>query len=274
MTAELAMPPVRYEADGAIVTVTLDRPAARNALTPEMLCRLADAFDAYERDDALRALIITGAGNQAFCAGGDLGSTIPLLTGARAPADQWDQRLLEDAGVLATSGLRERPGTKPIIAAVNGACLAAGCELLLGTDIRIAAEHATFGLPEASRGVIPFAGSIARLPRQIPHCMAMQMMLTGAAIDAREAHRVGLVNQCVPAEQVLPAARAIAERIAANAPIAVRQIKQVALAASGLPLEQAYALEDAARRYVLATEDAKEGPCAFIEKRAPRYQGR
>lgn len=197
------MPPVRFEVNGAIVTVTLDRPAARNALTPEMLCRLADAFAAYARDDALRALIVTGAGDQAFCAGGDLGSTIPLLTGARAPADEWDRRLLEDARVLATSGLRERPGDKPIIAAVNGACLAAGCELLLGTDVRIAAE-----------------------------------------------------------------------RIAVNAPIAVRQIKQVALAASGQPLAQAYALEDAARKQVLATDDAKEGPRAFIEKRAPRYQGR
>ncbi len=265
---------VRFETDGAVATVTLNRPQARNALTPEMLCRLTDAFDAYEADDALRALIITGAGEHAFCAGGDLGSTIPLLTGAREPVDEWDRRVLGDAAVMATSGLRERPGVKPIIAAINGACMAGGFELLLGTDIRIAADHARFALPEASRGVLPFAGSIARLPRQIPHCAAMYLMLTGDPIDAAEALRIGLVNQCVAADRVMPAARAIADRIAANAPVSVREIKRVAIAGSGVPLAQAYRLEDEARSRVLATEDATEGPRAFMEKRSPRFRGR
>lgn len=267
-------PCVRYDVDGAIATVTLNRPEARNALTPEMLCRLADAFASYEADSNLRALIITGAGEHAFCSGGDLGSTIPLLAGAREPADEWDRRLLEDGAVMATSGLRERAGVKPVIAAVNGACMAAGFELLLGTDIRIAADHAQFALPEASRGVLPFAGAIARLPRQIPQCIAMQLMLTGEAIDAREACRIGLVNECSTAEQVMSKARSIAWRIAQNAPIPIREIKRVAIAASGLTLEQAYRLEDEARNRVLATEDAKEGPRAFMEKRRPRFQGR
>ncbi len=120
------------EIEGAVATVTLDRPEARNALTPEMLCRLADAFATYEADDTLRALIITGAGEHAFCAGGDLASTIPLLTGARAPLDDWDRRVLEDPTVMATSGLREKPGVKPIIAAVNGACMAGGFECCWG----------------------------------------------------------------------------------------------------------------------------------------------
>ena len=266
--------PVRFETGGAVATVTLSRPEARNALTPEMLCRLADAFAAYEADDTLRALILTGEGPHAFCAGGDLGSTIPLLTGARAPVDEWDRRVLDDPAVMATSGLRERPGVKPIIAAINGACMAAGFELLLGTDIRVAADHAKFALPEASRGVIPFAGSIARLPRQVPHCLAMNLMLTGVAIDAAEAYRIGLVNHCVAAERVLPVARGIAERIVGNAPVAVRAIKRVAIAASGLTLTGAYLLEDEARAEVLATDDAKEGPRAFMEKRPPKYQGR
>lgn len=264
---------VLCDVDGAVVTVTLNRPEARNALTPEMLCRLADAFASYEVDSALRALIITGAGEHAFCAGGDLGSTIPLLTGAKEPTDEWDRRLLEDAAVMATFGFRESVGVKPVIAAVNGACMAGGFELLLGTDIRIAADHAQFALPEVSRGVLPFAGAIARLPRQIPHCIAMQLMLTGTAIDAGEALRIGLVNQCIPAKQVMPKARAIAQRIAENAPVSVREIKRVAMATSGLTLVEAYRLEDAARRRVLATEDAKEGPRAFMEKRRPRFQG-
>ncbi len=265
---------VRFETDGAIATVTLNRPKARNALTPEMLCRLADAFDAYEADDTLRALIITGAGELAFCSGGDLGSTIPLLTGAREPVDEWDRRVLDDAAVMATSSLRERPGTKPIIAAINGACMAGGFELLLGTDIRIAADHARFALPEAARGVIPFAGAIARLPRQIPYCAAMHLMLTGEPIDAAEALRIGLVNQCVTPDQVMAVARAIADRIAANAPVSVREIKRVAIAGSGMPLAQAYRFEDEARSHVLSTEDAAEGPRAFMEKRPPRFLGR
>lgn len=266
--------PVRFEVAGAVATVTLSRTEARNALTPEMLCRLADAFEAYEADDALRALILTGEGSQAFCAGGDLSSTIPLLTGARQPADEWDRRVLDDPKVMAASGLRERPGSKPVIAAVNGACIAAGFELLLGTDIRIAADHAKFALPEASRGVIPFAGSMARLPRQIPYCVAMKLMLTGTAIDAAEAERIGLVNHSVAADRVTPMAREIADGIAANAPVSIREIKRVAIAGSGLPLSDAYRLEDDARARVLGTEDAREGPRAFMEKRLPRYQGR
>lgn len=269
-----ARPPVRVDLTGAIMTVTLARPRARNALTPEMLCRLADAFLAYGESDDLRALVLTGEGEQAFCAGGDLGSTIPLLSGARPPADAWDQRVLDDPTVMALAGLRNRPGDKPIILAINGACLAAGFELMLGTDIRIAADHARFGLPEAARGVIPFAGSMARLPRQIPYSAAMQLMLTGVPIDATEACRIGLINASLPSAQVLPRAQAIAEVIAANAPLAVRAIKRVVIDSSGVDLPASYRLEDEARLRVLATEDAREGPRAFMEKRAPRYQGR
>ncbi len=121
--------------------------------------------------------------------------------------------------------------------------------------------------------MLPFAGAIARLPRQVPYCNAMQLMLTGDAIDAAEAYRIGLVNECVAADRVLPVARSIADRIARNAPVSVREIKRVAVSGSGLPLEAAYRLEDAARIRVLATDDAKEGPRAFMEKRPPRFRG-
>ncbi|MDB5931677.1 MAG: enoyl-CoA hydratase, partial [Polaromonas sp.] len=162
----------RYEKDGPVAILTLDRPAARNALTPEMLCRLADAFVDFRDDPALRVAILTGAGDLAFCAGGDLGTTLPLLTGARAAADDWDQRVLQEPQVMAASSLRGFALNKPVIAAVNGACLAAGFELLLGCDIRIAAGHAMLGLPEVQRGLIPFAGSMARLPRQVAQAHA------------------------------------------------------------------------------------------------------
>lgn len=160
--------PVRFEVEGAVATVTLDAPASRNALSPRMLCLLADAFERFAANDALRVAIVTGAGDRAFCAGGDLATTLPLLTGARPPEDDWDRRLLADPRVLAAAGLREFPLHKPVVAAVNGACLAAGLELLLGTDLRLCAEHASFGLPEVQRGLIPspvhWPGCRARSP--------------------------------------------------------------------------------------------------------------
>lgn len=265
--------PILFERRDAIATITLNAPDTRNALTPEMLCRLCDAIKAYAADPALRVAIVTGHGERAFCAGGDLGRTIPLLAGARAPVDDWDRRLLSDPEVLAVSGLREYPLHKPVIAAINGACMAAGFELLLGTDLRIAAEHAVFALPEVKRAVIPFAGALARLPRQIPYCHAMEILLTGDALSAAAALRLGLVNRVVPAAQVMPEAIALAERIAANGPLAVQAVKRTVIEASGRPLADGYRLEDESRRTVLATEDAREGPRAFIEKREPRYRG-
>lgn len=266
--------PVLMETDGAVATITLDAPATRNALTPQMLCLLADAVTAFAANDTLRVAILTGSGERAFCAGGDLARTLPLMTGARTPEDEWDRRLLEDPDVLAASGLRDYPLDKPVIAAINGVCMAAGFELMLGTDIRICAEHATFALPEVQRALIPFAGSVARLPRQVPYCLAMELMLTGHSISASEAHRVGLVNRIVPAAALMSTAWALATTIAANGPVAVQAVKRTAIASSGLPLAQAYSLENDAKARVLASEDAREGPRSFIEKRAPVYRGR
>ncbi len=265
--------PLRYEKHGDIATITFDRPEARNALTPEMICRLADAVRDFAADDGLRVAILTGSGDKAFCAGGDLGLTLPLMTGARAPVDDWDRRVLDDPLVAAASQLRGFALDKPLVAAVNGACLAAGTELLLGTDIRIAAEHASFGLPEVTRGLVPFAGSMVRLPRQIGWCQAMELMLTGAPIGADEARRIGLVNHVVAAGELMAKAQEIAERIARNGPLAVRAVKRTALATSGIALVAAYRTEDEAWGTVLASDDAREGPRAFIAKRSPRFTG-
>lgn len=266
--------PVRFEVHDSIATITLNAPASRNALTPQMLCMLADVFQNYAADDDLRVAIITGSGDRAFCAGGDLARTLPLMTGARAPEDEWDRRLLSDPVVLAASGLRDFALDKPVIAAINGACMAAGFELLLGTDIRVCAEHATFALPEVTRALIPFAGSLARLPRQITHCLAMEILLTGEPFSALDALRFGLVNRIVPANQVLATARSIAEKIARNGPVAVKAVKHTVMAASGISLKEAYDLEDKAKALVMASDDAREGPIAFMEKRAAVYHGR
>lgn len=259
---------------GEVLTITLNRPEVRNSLDPELLCRLVDALDAFEADAQLRVAILTGAGTQAFCAGGDLGKTLPLFTGDRQPEDEWDRRALDDPRVRTIAPLREQPLSKPVIAAVNGVCMAAGAEMLLGTDVRIAASHAKFAWPEARHALIPFAGSLARLPRQISYAQAMELLLTGDTIDAEQALRLGIVNHVAPAEQLMPRAKQIAQRIAANGPLAVREIKRVIAQSSGLPLEEAFGLEDDGYRKVVASEDAREGPRAFMQKRAPVFHGK
>jgi enoyl-CoA hydratase len=265
---------IRYEKHGHVATITLDRPQARNALTPRMLCLLADAFVDFRADAGLRVAVLTGAGELAFCAGGDLATTLPLMTGDRAPADAFEHRMLADPLVLAASSLRDFALHKPVVAAINGACMAAGFETMLGTDIRIAAAHASFGLPEVQRALIPFAGSMVRLPRQIGHARAMEFMLTGRPMDAQAALQCGLVNHVVPADQLMAKAQEVALQIAANGPLAVQAVKQTVMEANGLPLDAGYRLEDRTKKAVFASADAREGPRAFMEKRKPDYQGR
>ncbi len=260
--------------DGSIATITLDAPASRNALTPPMLCMLADAVKTVATRADVRVAIITGTGDKAFCAGGDLSRTLPLMSGDRQPEDEWDHKLLTDPEVLAASGLRDYPLDKPVIAAINGVCMAAGFEMMLGTDIRICAEHASFALPEVKRGVIPFAGSMARLPRQIGYSAAMELMITGDAISAQEAWRLGLVNRVVPAHELMPTAMALARKISENGPLAVQAVKRTVRASSGCTLDHAYQLENEAKRLVMASDDAREGPRAFMEKRPPKFSGR
>ena len=263
---------LRTVADG-IALLTLNRPAARNAISPQMACLLADALGEADADDAVRVVVLTGAGERAFCSGGDLALTLPLMTGARAPQDAWDRRLLDDPAVMARSALRDFAFDKPVVAAINGACLAGGMETVLATDLRIAADHASFGLPEVKRALIPFAGSLVRLPRQIAHCHAMELLLLGDMVSAADALRMGLVNQVLPGAEVLPRAMELAARIAANGPVAVRAIKRTVRESSGLTLAEGYALEDAAKDMVMATADAREGPLAFMQKRPAVFNG-
>ena len=268
------MPDLLYEKRDGIAILTLNRPEKRNAFTPEMLVRLADAWEDFRDDASLRVAILTGSGDTAFCAGGDLGRLMPLFTGARQPEDDWDHRLMGDVGrVMSTALLRPFELYKPIIAAINGIAVAGGTEILQSTDIRVASRSASFGLSEAQRGLVPGGGSMARLPRQIPYCKAMEILMTGDALPAEEAHRIGFVNEVVEPEEVMPRALAFADRLARNAPLALRAIKETAIRSNGVPLEEAYRIEHELSAVVMRSQDAREGPRAFMEKREPHFTG-
>ena len=269
------MPDLLYEKRDGIATLTFNRPEKRNAFSPELLVRLADAWVDFRDDDSLRVAILTGAGDVAFCAGGDLGRLIPLFTGARQPEDDWDRRLMDGIGdVMSTALLRPFELYKPIIAAVNGFALAGGSEILQSTDIRVASSTASFGLSESQRGIVPGGGSMVRLPRQVPYCKAMEILLTGDRISAEEAHRIGFVNEVVPPERVMPRALEFADRLVRNAPLALQAIKETVIRTSGLELEDAYRIEHELSGPVSRSQDAREGPRAFMEKREPVFTGK
>lgn len=267
--------PLRYEKRDGIACLTLDRPEMHNALSPEMMCRLADAWEDFTNDDAMRVAIITGSGAKAFTAGADLKLTIPLLSGARSPADAWDHRFLSETDRLhRVTALRDSQILKPIVAAINGMAIGAGFEMLLGMDIRIAADNASFAVPEVTMGFMPGGASSVRLSRQISHCKAMELLLTGSSIDAQEAWRIGLINEVVPQAQLMPRAREIAQRIVRNSPSAIRHTKDTVLRTSGLDLVEAYAIEADNFQKSIRSEDAIEGPKAFSERREPRFSGK
>ncbi len=268
------MPALLYEKRGEIAYVTLNRPEVHNAMDSEVMVRLADAWQDFAADDSLRVAIITGAGERAFSAGADLRRLIPLITGARQPDDEWDHKMLENRRLMNIGLLRGFELYKPIISAVNGFCLAGGTELIQATDIRIAATHATFGLTEVKRAIVPGGGSMARLPRQISFCNAMEVLLVGDSIAADDAYRIGLINRVVPAAELMETAEEFARKIAENGPLAVQKIKETVLKALGRPTEEGFELEDEAVRFIVRTEDAREGPRAFAEKRPPKYVGR
>ncbi len=268
------MPALVFEKRNYIAYLTLNRPEAHNAMNPEVIVRMAEAWQEVESDASVRVAIVTGAGAKAFSAGADLGRLIPLFTGARQVEDEWDNKLKANPALSSIALLRGLDVSKPVIAAVNGFCIAGGMELMQGTDLRIASETASFGLQEVKWAIIPAAGSLARLQRQIPFCKAMEILLTGNRIDAHEAYRLGLVNYVVAPGQVIAKAEEIARTIAENGPLAVRAIKQAVLRCSGRPFEEAFRIEDEIARDVMRSEDAREGPRAFMEKRKPQYVGR
>ncbi|MFT4614834.1 MAG: enoyl-CoA hydratase, partial [Bacteroidia bacterium] len=218
-----------FEKRGQQAWITLNRPDKHNRLNGEMFVELADAWQEVREDDNVRVVVVTGAGDKDFCAGGDLGEVIPLWTGAREPQNPIEERLVSDPLIADKIMLKAQPLYKPVIAAVNGRALGGGTELLQATDIRIAADHAQFALPEPKVGVVPGAGSMVRLARQLPWAHAMKILLGGEPVSAQEALVMGLVSEVVPLSQLQARAEHYAENICRQAPLALQAIKRTAL---------------------------------------------
>lgn len=249
-----------------VAVITLNRPEVRNAMNRELSGALVEALQRVREEPDIRAAVITGAG-RTFSAGADLKER--ALSGRAADASV--ASVIEASRV---AGFARMAIEKPLLAAIDGYCLAAGFELALICDIRICTPDARLGLPEITRGFFPGGGGPQRLIRAIPPAVAMEMILTGDPIDALAALRVGLVSRIVPEHELLPTARQIAQRIAGHAPLAVKAVKEVAQAALDETLEQSLRFGSTLRWIIGQTEDAREGPRAFAERRPPRYQGR
>ena len=265
-------PAVLTERRGAIFEITLNRPDKKNPFNPEMLVRLADAWDELDADPDLRVGIVTGAGGN-FSAGADLDRLVGALLAGEEPANEFEARLQADLSIIWKGFLKEYQPTKPIIAAVEGYCYAGGTEILQGFDVRVAGENAQIAISEVCRGLFPMGGSAVRLPRQIPFTVASEMLLTGLPISGTRAAEVGLVGHAVPDGTALDVARELAEAIAANGPVAVRNIKACIRESEFAPEAEAFEREMALGMEVMGTKDAREGPKAFLEKRTPNFVG-
>jgi len=252
-----------------VMVLRMNRPEAKNAFSPNMLARLAEAWDQTDEDDDIRVVILTGS-TEVFCAGADL----KAMMSNPPPDDHYAQRFQQDAGMAWKALLRHYRLTKPLIAAVEGPAIAGGTEILQATDIRVAGESATFGVAEVRRGLFPLGGSTVRLRRQIPYTVAAELLLTGRTISAQEALSIGLIGSVVPSGTALARAHELAAMICANGPISVRAVKRSLQETEGLPEDEALKIELEIGMPVFATEDAKEGPRAFAEKRTPNFFGR
>jgi enoyl-CoA hydratase len=259
-------PHALIERRGHVLIVTMNRPRARNALSGPMMELMRQAWDTVDSDPEIRVCVLTGAGG-AFCAGADLKAMTSSHPGDRFQGGDLDVSVIEPL-------LKGRRLTKPLIAAVEGPAVAGGTEILQACDIRVAGASARFGVSEARWGLFPLGGSAVRLPRQIPYTVAADLLLTGRHITAAEALSVGLIGHVVPDGQALGKALEIAGAIAANGPVAVRAILRVIRETEGMAENEAFALEAKVGMAVFASEDAKEGPRAFAEKRQPRFRDR
>ena len=259
-------PHALVELRGHVLIVTMNRPHARNALSGPMMAIMKDAWDRVDTDPQIRACILTGAGG-AFCAGADLKAMTAAHPGDSFRTGAFDPSVIEPL-------LKGRRLTKPLIAAVEGPAIAGGTEILQATDIRVAGRSARFGISEARWGLFPLGGSAVRLVRQIPYTVAADLLLTGRHITADEALRIGLIGYVVDDGQALAKALEIAALIAANGPVAVQAILSTIRDTEGMAENDAFALETKIGMAVFGSEDAKEGPRAFTEKRKPDFQGR
>jgi enoyl-CoA hydratase len=265
-SAEDEQPHALIERRGHVLIVTMNRPHARNALSGPMLALLLQAWDQVDNDPQVRVCILTGAGG-AFCAGADLKAMTTAHPGEAFRTGAFDPSVIEPL-------LKGRRLTKPLIAAVEGPAIAGGTEILQATDIRVAGRSARFGVSEARWGLFPLGGSAVRLVRQIPYTVAAELLLTGRHITADQALAIGLIGHVVVDGQALAKALEIADLIAANGPIAVQAILRTMRDSEGLAENDAFALEAKVGMAVFASEDAKEGPRAFSEKRTPDFRGR
>ncbi|HXQ61787.1 MAG TPA: crotonase/enoyl-CoA hydratase family protein [Acidimicrobiales bacterium] len=256
------MSAVERERRGHVEILTINRPEARNAINGAVSQAMSSTLDQLETDDDCWVVIVTGSGEKAFSAGMDL----------KAFASGEGASIMGATGGFA--GITERTFSKPLIAAVNGAALAGGCEIMLACDLVVAADHAVFGIPEVKRGLLAGAGGLIRLPKRLPLAVALELALTGEPIDAERALALGLVNRVVPAARLMEEALALADLIADNAPLAVRWTKRVVVGAASVGDDEGWALNAEAVGVVFSSADAMEGPVAFAEKRKPRWQGK
>ena len=257
---------IKVESQDYITIITLNRPEVLNAVSPAVSTELYHAWNDFRDDDSQRVVIITGAGDRAFSAGADLKASAERRASGEPAGDGMSYA---GAGLLKGTHIY-----KPMIAAVNGYAIGGGLELTLACDIRIASENASFGLSEVRWSLIASGGGLSYIMRNIPRAIAMKMILTGEHIDAQEAYRIGLINEVVPREKLMPRALEIARTIGDNGPLAVPTSKEAALRGMDVPLDASFLLEDDLIRRVTRTEDNKEGPTAFTEKRKPKYKGR
>ena len=266
----MAEPVVVVEREEHTLVVTLNRPEKKNAVNCEVMCRLYDAWVQLDEDPELRVAILTGRGDT-FCAGMDLAEIGKMRSGVSD--NPYMERVKKEPHVIYGAWLKTyRPG-KPVILAAEGFARAGGTEILQGTDIRVAGENAKFGVTEVQRGLFPMAGSAVRLRRQIGYAVAAEMLLAGDDLPARRAYELGLVNHVVPDGQALAKAKEIARRIASNGPLAVRGILATLRETETLPEAQAFEIEQRHGMQVMSSQDAAEGPRAFLEKRKPVFRG-